>query len=168
MRITNTAALDANRFTVPWDLSQWASQSELLAWLDQDIGSLDWGNPELVSILKSNPAYQPRLLLTLLAYAYALGVCESEEIAGLYYQDQGLRRLFAGQAPATKEIARFRKENRGLLKWCLVELFKRVVREKFELGDALIPAGMRRYLVDAAGARLDVARDMDRAARGAL
>jgi hypothetical protein len=49
-----------------------------------------------------------------------------------------------------------------------VELFKRVLREKFELGDTLLPAGLRRYLVDAATARLDVARDIDRAASGAL
>jgi transposase len=153
---------------MPWDLSEWSSPEKLLAGVTDDIGSLDWANAELVELLNDNPAYQPRFLLTLLSYAYAMGVCESEEVVALYYNDANLRRLFPGRAPAAPELARFRRENRGLLKWCLTELFKRVLREKLALGDVMMPAGLRRYLVDVAAARLDVARDMDRTAHGAI
>jgi hypothetical protein len=163
--LTPTATSD-ERFTVPWDMGEWARKDELLAWLDQEIAGLDWTNPELVEILKANPSYQPRLWLTLLSYAYALGICESEEIVALFYQDSELRGFFPGATPTAKALTRFRRDNRGLVKWCLTELFRRVLREKFELGDVLIPAGLRRYLADAATARLDVARSLDWTASG--
>jgi Transposase domain (DUF772) len=158
----------AVRFVIPWNLSEWAEAREVLSWLEAEIGSLDWNNPMLADFLKSNPEYRPRLLLTLLSYAYALGVCESDEVVAFYHKDAALRRLFPAETPDAREISRFRRENRGLLKWCLLELFKRVLREKFQLGDTLIPAGLRRYLVDTATARLDAARDMDRGAHGAI
>ena len=156
------------RFALPWDASEWAAKPELLAWLDEEIGSLDWNNPDLVEILKDNPAYQPRFWLTLLSYAYVQGICESEEVAALYYKESWLRIRFPAQSVTAPMLARFRRDNRGLIKWCLVELFKRMLREKYSLGDALLPAGLRRYLTDAASARIDVARDIDRAAKGAL
>jgi hypothetical protein len=165
---TSNPTTAADRFVLPWDMSEWAAKPELLAWLDEEIGSLDWSNPELVESLKANPVYQPRFWLTLLSYAYAQGICESEEVAALYYKESWLRIRFPAQNVTAPLLARFRRENRGMIKWCLVELFKRVLREKFELGDTLMPAGLRRYLVDAASARIDVARDIDRAARGAL
>jgi transposase len=163
-----TAPSITERFTVPWDLSDWADKDELLTWIDQNIAELDWANVELTEMLQTNPRFQPRFFLTLLTYAYALGICESEEIASLYYRDVNLRRLFSGQEPAASDLSKFRRENRGLLKWSLTELFKQIVRRKFELGQALMPAGLRRYLLDVATARLDIARNMDRSAHGAL
>ena len=168
MRANTPTTPEIDRFNLPWDLSAWAAKPELLAWLDEEIGTLDWDNPELVAILKANPAYPPRFWLTLLSYAYAQGIFESDEVAALYFKESPLRIRFPGQTAGAAALAKFRRENKGLLKWCLVELFKRVLREKFELGDTLLPAGLRRYLVDAATARLDVARDIDRAASGAL
>lgn len=168
MKTASATEGTAGRFVIPWNLSEWAEAREVLAWLEAEIGSLDWNNSMLADFLKSNPGYRPRLLLTLLSYAYALGVCESDEVVAFYHKDAALRRLFPGESPDAREISRFRRENRGLLKWCLLELFKRVLREKFQFGDALIPAGLRRYLVDTATARLDAARDMDRGAHGAI
>jgi hypothetical protein len=168
MRDESATGRSIDRFTLPWDLSEWAAKPELLAWLDEGIGALDWDNPELLAILKANPAYPPRFWLTLLSYAYAQGIFESEEVVALYFKESPLRIRFPGQTTSAAALAKFRRENRGLLKWCLLELFKRVLREKFELGDALLPAGLRRYLMDAATVRLDVARDIDRAASGAL
>ena len=54
----------------------------------------------------------------------------------------------------------FRRDCRGLLKWALVQLFKRALRAR--LGDFMLPAGLKRRLVDAAVMRLDLARQMDR------
>ena len=164
----NAAIAATQRFALPWDLSEWSSPKALLTAVNDEITGLDWANAESVELLRANPTYQPRFLLTLLSYAYARGICESEELVALYSQDSDLRRLFPGRTPSAPEIARFRRENRGLLKWCLTELFRRMLREKFELGDTLMPPGLRRYLADVAAARLDVARDMDRAAHGAI
>lgn len=168
MQPASAATAATQRFALPWDLSEWSSPEELLKAVNDEIAGLDWANAELVELLRANPTYEPRFLLTLLSYAYARGICESEEIVALYSQDSDLRRLFPGRGPSAPEIARFRRENRGLLKWCLTELLRRVLRDKFDLRDTLMPPGLRRYLADVAVARLDVARDMDRAARGAI
>ena len=165
---TSDQATATNRFALPWDMREWAAKPELLAWLDEEIGALDWANPDLVEILKANPSYQPRCWLTLLGYAYAQGICESEEITALYYKEAWLQIRFPNQNVTAAVLKRFRRENRGLIRWCLIELFKRTLREKFELGDTLLPPGLRRYLVDAANAKLDIARDLDRAAKEGL
>ena len=156
----------AERFSIPWDLSAWSARERLLESLLTEIDSLDWANPELLQLLSANPAFQPRFLLALLSFAYATGTCESDELVALYHRDPLLQARFPGQAPTTKGITRFRRENRGLLKWCLGQLFKQALRDKYEMGDQLLPAGLRRHLEDAASTRLDVARHCDRAVAG--
>ena len=156
----------AGRFSLPWDLSTWSARERLLEALLTEIDSLDWGNPELVQLLSANPAFQPRFLLALLGFAYATGTCESEDLVTLYHHDPLLQARLPAQAPTTQGITRFRRENRGLLKWCLSQLFKQAVRDKYEMGAQLLPAGLRRHLENAATTRLDIARHCDRAAAG--
>ena len=157
---------ETGRFSIPWDLSNWCEKSRLLDCLVEEIDTLDWSNPELVQLLRANPTFQPKFSLVLLTFAYANGNCESDEVVAAYFREPLLRARFPGQAPTAKGVSRFRRDHRGLLKWCLAQLFKRAFREKNELGDMLLPAGLRRYLEDAAGMRLDMARHFDRAAAG--
>lgn len=156
----------AGRFSVPWDLSTWSARERLLEVLLTEIDSLDWTNPELVQLLQANPAFQPRFLLALITFSYATGTCESDELVTLYHRDPLLKSHLPGHAPTTKGITRFRRDNRGLLKWCLGQLFKQALRDKYEMGDQLLPAGLRRHLEDAAATRLDIARHCDRAVAG--
>ena len=163
--IDNTTA-PAGKFAVPWNITEWLDQPGLLAGVAQDIDSLDWANPELAAFLGANPRHQPRFLLTLLTCAYATGVCESKEVCEMYFRDGALKNLFPGQAPTASAITRFRRENRGLLKWAVAQAFKRALRARFELGDGPIPAGLRRVLADAASMRLDAGRHLDRGEAG--
>ena len=156
----------AGRFSVPWDLSIWSARERLLEVLLTEIDSLDWANPELAQLLRANPAFQPRFLLALITFSYATGTCESDELVTLYHHDPLLKSRLPAQAPTTKGITRFRRDNRGLLKWCLGQLFKQALRDKCEMGDQLLPAGLRRHLEDAAATRLDIARHCDRAVAG--
>src|SRR5688572_12476594 len=156
---SNTAvrpASQAGKFTVPWDITEWLVKKTLLANIIEDVDSLDWDNPELGRFLSANPNFQPRFLLITMTYAYAMGICESEEMAEVYYRDPDLKRLFPTPPPGPVALTRFRRENRGLLKWSVSQAFKRAVRSHFNLGDAPIPAGLRRALNDAAGMRIDV------------
>lgn len=153
-------------FSIPPDLSAWADKPMLLQWIADDIDSLDWSNPELVQSLRANPRFQPRFLLVLMVYAYAIGKYDSEEIAEAYFGDAAFKRLFPGQAPTASSLMRFRRDHRGLLRWGLSQVLKRALRHHFELGDALIPAGLNRLLVEAATARLDAARHFDRSNQG--
>jgi hypothetical protein len=155
------------RLVLPWDLSEWVEKEQLLQWIDQEIGALDWSNPELLEYLRSHPEYQPKSMLGLLTYAYATGVYESDEIVRNCYEDQAFRALSQGQVPTTHSIGRFRRDNRGLIKWALEQMLKRALRTKYSLGDMLLPSGLRRHLMDLALERLNMARHMDRAAQGA-
>lgn len=150
------------RFEIPWDLSSWAERGRVLDWVIQDVESLDWDNPELLSFLRANPAFQPRLLLVLITYAYALGLCESEEVVQLYYTDAGLKAKFPAQNPTASAVTRFRRDHRGLLKWGLAQCFKRALRHRYALGEIPIPPGLRRALDEAAAGRLELARHVDR------
>ena len=73
---TTVAGTDA--FQVPWDLTDVVEAKQLNAWVREEIGSLNWSNPELVEHLRAHPNYHPRMMLTVLTYAYASGVFESE------------------------------------------------------------------------------------------
>jgi hypothetical protein len=154
----------AKRFELPWDLSVWADRPILLQWIVEEVGSLDWENQELLKVLQANPAFQPRAMLILTTYAYALGLCESEDVVSLCYTEPALKSFMAlvpFSIPSENAVSRFRREHRGLIKWALVQCFKRGLRHH-ELGDSPIPPGLRRILDESAANRLDLARHLDR------
>jgi hypothetical protein len=162
MSANSNTAEPPRKLSIPWDISEWLDKPSLLARITEDIDSLDWNNPGMIEFLRANPNFQARLLLVLITYAYAMGICESEEVAELYYGESELRRQLPGQPPSPKAITRFRRENRGLLKWSITQAIKHALRSRFELGDATLPPGLRRMLSDAAATRIDVGRHMDR------
>jgi Transposase domain (DUF772) len=155
------------RLVLPWDLTEWVEKKQLLQWADEEIGGLDWSSLELAEHLKAHPEYRPKSMLCLLTYAYATGVYESDEIVRNCYEDEAFRTFARDWIPTAHAIARFRRDNRGLLKWALEQLLKRALRSKYSLGDMLLPPGLRRHLMDLAAERLNMARHMDRAAQGA-
>lgn len=151
----------SDELTVPWDLREWFDGATLRGWIDEEIGTLDWNNPELLLYLRQHPGFQPRVLLRLLTYAYATAAFESDDIArraGLEPDYQAI--VGTGWRMEGPGLTRFRRENRGLLKWSLVQLIKRALRAR--LGDFLLPPGLKRRLMDAAVARVDLGRQMDR------
>jgi len=148
---------------VPWDLTEWVDQSALRQWITEEVETLDWSKPEVVAILRTYQTYQPKIMLCLLTYAYATAVFESDEIVQRCYHEESFQLIAGGHAPETANVvSHFRRENRGLLKWCLGQVFKRAIRAK--AGDVLLPAGLKRHLFDAAVMRLNVARHLDRGA----
>jgi hypothetical protein len=162
MSADNNIAEPTGKLSVPWDVTEWLDKPSLLARITEDIDSLDWKNPELIEFLRKNPGFQARFLLILITYAYAMGICESEEVAEVYYGDAELRRRLPDQPPSPKAITRFRRENRGLLKWSITQAIKHALRSRFELGEATLPPGLRRMLSDAAATRIDLGRHLDR------
>jgi hypothetical protein len=148
---------------VPWDISQWAEMVQLCAWVEEAVGELDWSNPELEAWMQAHPDVQPRVSLSVLTLAYALGMYDAEEIENACYHQPAFHSLCANAAkPRASQLNRFRKENRGLLKHCVLELFKRAFKARFRIGDGLIPAGIRKHLLESSVARLDIARQMGR------
>jgi hypothetical protein len=152
----------SEKLAFPSDLTEWVEKQELLSWIVEDVDSLDWSNPELLDFLRANPAFQPRFLLVLMSFSYALGICESGDAAELYFSEPALKRIFPDGTASPAMITRFRRDHRGLVKWCVAQAFKRAVRIHFALGDGMIPAGLRRLATDAATARVDLGRHLDR------
>jgi len=136
MSANSNNAEPPRKLSIPWDVSEWLDKPSLLARITEDIDSLEWNNPGMVEFLRANPNFQARFLLILITYAYALGVCESEEVAEVYYRDAELRSRLPGQPPSPRAITRFRRENRGLLKWSVTQVMKHALRSRFEIGRA--------------------------------
>jgi hypothetical protein len=165
--VSMTPERSDERLSVPWNIAEWVDASAIRGWVDEEIASLDWQNPELLNFLRENPKFRARVLLTILSYAYSTGVYESEEIARLCTVDPALREVCQGEFPSTRMLDRFRRENRGLLKWVLVQILKRALRVRHNLNTSILPAGVKQHLIDLATERLDLARHMDRAGQGA-
>ena len=156
-----TSAEGEDLFSLPSDLTEWVEPCRLMEWAEEEVARLDWKQPEVVDHLRRHPAYRPKMMLALLAYAYATQLFASEEIVRRCYEDTVYRLLSEGKAPARADLARFRRENRGLLRGILYQLLVRAIKERFSLGTILLPPGFKRYLLDNAIERLDMARHMD-------
>jgi hypothetical protein len=152
---------------IPLNVADWIDPDLLKAWVVEEVETLDWANPELQKYLKAHPDFRPKDLLCLLIFSYATGLLESEDIVGALQRQEGLRDLWKGPEPTAKQIGKFRRENRALLKWGLVQILKRAVQHKFQLADIRFLSGLRQGLVDSVVERLDLSRHMDRAAQGA-
>ena len=159
--------MDRDKLRIPLDLGEWVDREVLLAWVREEIETLDWGNPELERYLAAHPDYRPKALLTLMSYAYATGVLESEEMVSALRSNPDFKDLRPDPWLAAKDIERFRRENRALLKWGLVRVLTRALQSQCQLTDLRSLAGVRATLAESAAERLDMARHMDRAAQGA-
>ena len=159
--------MDKDKLRIPLDLAEWVDGNVMLAWVRGEIETLNWANPELQKQLQAHRDFRPKELLILMTYAYGRGILESEEIVLARTNNPDFKGLWAGPGPTAKEIERFRRQNRALLRWALVQILNRALISKAQLGDIRHLAGVREALREAASERLDLARHMDRAAQGA-
>jgi transposase len=79
---------------------------------------------------KGQSAFEPSMMVSLLLYAYSLGIRSSREIEKLCERDIGFKVVAANQVPDHCTINRFRKENGAALEG----LFKQVLRLCKEAG----------------------------------
>ena len=150
--------------SIPLDLTVWVTPAQLRDWIMSDVATLDWTSSDLLELLRRQPDFEPKALLNTMTFAYAIGVFGAEEIARHCSEDLEFRGVRPKLPPVAAELKRFRKENRGLFKWCLVSVITRALKSQFVEGEAsgMLPAGLRRYVVENAVERLDIARHMDR------
>jgi transposase len=110
-------------FLLPPDLRDWLP-ADHLAWFVLDVvDQLD-----LAPFLRAHcddghghPAYDPRALLGVLLYAYAIGVRSSRQVERRLREDVAFRVLAANQAPDHVTIARFRVRHETALAGFLVQ-----------------------------------------------
>jgi transposase len=156
------AKAGSDTLQLPWDLADWMSRGEIASWVREEIESLNWSNPELIAYLKAHANYHPRMMLNVLTFAYATGVLESEEILRRCDSDALYRQFCTEAAPESiSAIRKFRRDNRGLLKWSLMQVLKRALLARFQVEQLPFPAGLKRFLLDNALSRLELARQLD-------
>jgi transposase len=113
-------------FLLPPDLRDWLPNDHL-AWFILDVvDQLD-----LTAFYRvhrddghGHPAYDPKTLLGVLLYAYAIGVRSSRQIERHCHQDLAFRVLAGNQAPDHVTIARFRVRHQQALAGFLVQSLK--------------------------------------------
>jgi transposase len=113
-------------FLLPPDLRDWLPP-EHLAWFVLDVvDQLD-----LAPFLRAHrddghghPAYDPKTLLGVLLYAYAIGVRSSRQVERRCVEDVAFRVLAANQTPDHVTVARFRVRHETALAGFLVESLK--------------------------------------------
>jgi transposase len=113
-------------FLLPPDLRDWLPHDHL-AWFVLDVvDQLD-----LAPFYRAHrddghghPAYDPKTLLGVLLYAYAIGVRSSRQVERRCVEDVAFRVLAANQAPDHVTIARFRVRHEQALAGFLVESLK--------------------------------------------
>lgn len=152
--------------SIPLDLGEWIPISQLSAWILSDVATLDWINPELLELLRQHPDFEPKALLNTMTLAYATGVFGAEEIARQCSAGPDFRMVRPKLPPLASEMQQFRRENRGVFKWCLARVITRALRAQFYEGKDMetLPPGLRRLVVENAIERLDIARHIDRSA----
>ena len=88
----------------------------------------------------------------------------TEEIARCCSEEPEFRGVRPKLPPRTQELRRFRKENHALLKWSLAKVITRALISQFVERDTIevLPPGLRRYVIENAIERLELARHIDR------
>ncbi|GAX57923.1 transposase [Streptomyces olivochromogenes] len=113
------------QFLLPVDMRQWLPDDHVVWVLLEVVGHLDISGLEARYSLggAGRRAYDPRMLLALLIYAYADGVRSSRQIERLCRTDVAMRVICAMQVPDHTAIARFRQRHQGSVR----ELFTQVL-----------------------------------------
>lgn len=111
---------------LPPSLGEWLPEDHLAYFVSDVVTALD-----LTPIVKSyggvtrgNAPYDPRLLVTILLYAYAVGIPASRQIARELEEKVAFRVLAANQRPDFRTLSDFRKQHLA----ALTELFVQVLR----------------------------------------
>ena len=105
-------------------LSEWLPEGHLAHFLADLVES---GALDLSAVYGSYveergyPPYDPRLMVKLIVYGYAVGVVSSRKLERATYEDVPARMLCAGQHPDYRSIARFRKRHLEALSGLFVQ-----------------------------------------------
>lgn len=113
------------QFLLPVDMRGWLPDDHVVWVLLEVVDQLDLSGLEKRYSLGGvgRRAYDPRMMLALLSYAYADGIRSSRQIERLCRTDVAMRVICALQVPDHTAIARFRQMHQGSVR----ELFTQVL-----------------------------------------
>lgn len=113
-------------FLLPPDMKKWLPEDDLVYFIMDVVESLDlrpiYGCYDRFK--GGQPAYEPRMMVSLLLYSYCIGVTSSRKIEQATYHSAPFRILAANQHPDHDSIADFRKRHLKALAGLFVEVLR--------------------------------------------
>ena len=111
---------------LPPDLNDWLEEGHLAYFIRDVVGALDLSQiyDDYHSPRGGQPAYQPRMMVSLLLYGYCVGMASSRKIEKATYEQVPFRVLAANQHPDHDTICTFRRRHLEALS----ELFVQVLQ----------------------------------------
>ena len=137
---------------LPPDLREWVPEGHLAHQVSELVEGLDLGafyKPYEEDGRRNSP-YEPRMMVKVLVYAYAMGVFSSRKIAKKLEEDVAFRMLAAGNFPQHRTICEFRRRHLKDFK----RLFVQVVMLAREMG----MVGLGRLGIDGTKVRANASR----------
>jgi hypothetical protein len=141
------------------ELRGWVDPFVLASWVEKEADGL--GPLTRVATVDEKAECDPGIILSVLAYSYALGVFSSEEIVRNCRTNSAVRALAGGKFLFRQELTRFRRRHRALLTELVARVFIRAVSEWFGLEVGRIAPYLDTHLRRLAIERLDIARHLD-------
>ena len=111
-------------FLLPPSLMDWLPEEHLARVIDALVEDTLDLTPILSSYVEERgyPPHDPRMMLKLLLYGYATGVCSSRKLERACHQDVAFRFLAGNQTPDYRSIARFRKRHLAVFEELVVQV----------------------------------------------
>lgn len=102
---------------LPPSLQEWLPEGHLAYFVRDLVRSFDLSAIEATyeDELRGGPPYRPEMMVTVLLYAYCVGVYSSRRIAQRLHEDIAFRVLAAGNTPDFRTISDFRKRHLAAL-----------------------------------------------------
>jgi hypothetical protein len=101
------------------DLSAWVAPETLVNLVLSVVQTTEDAKLRRAGLALGGRTLPPRLMLTLLTYAYAVGLFASQAIADRLGEDPILQYLSCGKRPEAEALRRFRRRNRETITQCL-------------------------------------------------
>jgi transposase len=109
-------------FLLPPDMRDWVPEDDLCHFVIEAVAHVDMRTFAVNTRGSGSPQYEPRMMLALLIYCYANGICSSRRIERATYRDVAVRFVAANTHPDHDTIATFRRRNEAAFKAAFLEV----------------------------------------------
>lgn len=112
---------------LPPDLQEWVADNDLVKFVVEAVSATDLRTAQVNVRGTGSEQYPPEMMLALLIYSYATGLFSSRKLERATYDSIAVRYLCANTHPDHDTIAKFRRENGGLIRQCFVQVLELAV-----------------------------------------
>jgi len=106
-------------YCIPPNLTAWVSKEHLARLVWKLARTVDTGEIEPMVSLPEGKVFEPEMLLSVVVYAYAVGVLGSCNVEQSIRHDESFRHLCAGLYPDCNSVREFREKNHAIIQRCL-------------------------------------------------